>query len=112
MSKGCPLGWPFSYLHHMAKSTAAIVAERVLKRAREVLHPVGQWPSARRLINVSQIAQTLAARLPGDARDYEIDHVRPLAGFNLRVPEQVAAAFAPSNHQWLRRSANRAKGAR
>ena len=60
----------------------------------------------------TQIAYRLAGTLPGDIRDYEIDHVQPLAGYDLTVDSQVAEAFAVANHAWLRRGINQRKGAR
>ena len=88
------------------------IAKRVTDRARQVLAPLGQWPRCSRWVPVSRIAAKLAAELPGDLRDYEVDHVLPLAGFDLRDDEQVAKAFSVENHQWLSRGANRRKGAR
>ena len=84
----------------------------MLLRAREVLSRHGKWPSGRHLVPVDAIVQLLAARCPGDLRDYEIDHIRPLAAFGLDRDDEIALAFAPSNHQWLRAGTNRQKGAR
>lgn len=42
----------------------------------------------------------------------EIDHITPIAAFDLDDPAQVREAFAPANHQWLTREANRAKWAK
>jgi hypothetical protein len=49
---------------------------------------------------------------PGNRKDYEIDHKRPLVSFDFSDPKQIEAAFAPSNHQWLLKELNRAKGGR
>lgn len=46
---------------------------------------------------------------PGDPAGYHVDHIKPLASFDLSDPEQVRAAFAPENHQWLTVDANLAK---
>ena len=43
---------------------------------------------------------------------WHIDHIRPLASFDLTDPEQVRAACAPENHQWLPAAENIAKGAK
>lgn len=47
---------------------------------------------------------------PGEG--WEIDHIIPLALFDLDDPEQVRQAFAPRNHQWLLKSENIKKGKR
>ena len=47
---------------------------------------------------------------PGDRKDYEIDHIRPLSSFDFNDSEQVKQAFAPRNHQWLTTKENRRKG--
>lgn len=45
--------------------------------------------------------------LPPDNRsDWHIDHIRPLASFDFNNSEEVRAAFAPANHQWLRAADN------
>jgi hypothetical protein len=46
---------------------------------------------------------------PGALSDYHIDHIRPLCLFDFNDPEQIRAAFAPENHQWLRKEENLAK---
>lgn len=43
---------------------------------------------------------------PGNLKDYHIDHIRPLSLFDFDNPEQVKQAFAPNNHQWLRKEEN------
>lgn len=49
---------------------------------------------------------------PRPAPGYEIDHIIPLAHFDLTKPEQVRVAFSPLNHRWLTAEENRRKGAR
>lgn len=49
---------------------------------------------------------------PGERADYHIDHIRPLCLFDFDDPEQVRLAFAPENHQWLRKKDNLAKHCR
>lgn len=46
---------------------------------------------------------------PGNLKDYHIDHIRPLSLFDFDDLEQVKRAFAPENHQWLRKEENLAK---
>ena len=47
--------------------------------------------------------------IPSDGKKYNIDHIKPLALFDLTDPTQVKAAFAPENLQWLTAEENRAK---
>jgi hypothetical protein len=49
---------------------------------------------------------------PGARSDWHIDHIKPLALFDFDDPEQVAAAFAPDNHQWLPAKINMEKSCR
>ncbi len=88
------------------------IQKRILDRARQVLQPIGQWPKCKHLVHEGAIAQRLAATLPGALADYDIDHRKPLAQYDLEDMGQVAEAFAASNHQWLRSGVNRRKGAR
>lgn len=46
---------------------------------------------------------------PGDLKDYEIDHIIPLSSFDLSDENQIRAAFAPENHQWLTKKENMEK---
>jgi hypothetical protein len=46
---------------------------------------------------------------PGDLKDYDIDHIIPLSSFDLSIDEQIRAAFAPTNHQWLTKKQNMEK---
>jgi hypothetical protein len=43
---------------------------------------------------------------PGEKKEYHIDHIFPLAIFDLKDKQQFAAATAPENHQWLKVSEN------
>lgn len=59
--------------------------------------------------------QAIAAHLgpcPGMHGDWHIDHIKPLAWFDMSDPDQVRQAFRPENHQWLPARANLIKGAR
>lgn len=44
-----------------------------------------------------------------DGRKWHIDHVVPLAYFDLTNPRDIKKAFAPKNHQWLRARENMSK---
>jgi hypothetical protein len=46
---------------------------------------------------------------PGDRRDYHIDHIIPLCSFDFDNKEEIKKAFAPENHQWLRKEDNLSK---
>jgi len=46
---------------------------------------------------------------PGELKDYEIDHIIPLSSFDLSSEDQIRAAFAPENHQWLTKKQNMEK---
>lgn len=47
---------------------------------------------------------------PGPRDLWHVDHIKPLASFNLTDPEQVRLAFAVDNHQWLPARQNISKG--
>jgi hypothetical protein len=47
--------------------------------------------------------------MPNDGQQYHIDHIVPLSYFNFDDPEQIKAAFAPKNHQWLEAKTNMSK---
>ncbi|WP_225783351.1 HNH endonuclease signature motif containing protein [Xenophilus sp. Marseille-Q4582] len=49
---------------------------------------------------------------PGPLGEWEIDHIKPLCSFDFSDPEQVRAAFHPTNHQWLTAEQNRRKHAK
>lgn len=49
---------------------------------------------------------------PQPSPEHEIDHIRPLASFDLTDPAQVREACRPENHRWLLASENRSKGSR
>lgn len=46
---------------------------------------------------------------PNNQEDWQIDHIFPLAAFDLSDPKQVVKAFAPENHQWMIAKDNRHK---
>ena len=92
--------------------TRAAIAKRIQDRARQVLVRAGRhWPHVRRLVPVAEIVAAVGD-CPGDPRDYDLDHVEPVARFDLAYDDQVRAAFHPSNFRWLRAGRNRSDGAR
>ena len=56
-------------------------------------------------VDFEKICQYLGA-IPKQRGKWHIDHIIPLAMFDLDDPEQVKVAFAPENHQWLSAKAN------
>jgi hypothetical protein len=52
------------------------------------------------------------AKSRGPGPGYHIDHIVPLAAFDLTDENQVRLAFAPENHQWLLAKENLETGAR
>lgn len=47
---------------------------------------------------------------PGSTKEYQIDHILPLSAFDFNNTEHIQAAFAPENHQWLKKKENLSKG--
>lgn len=43
---------------------------------------------------------------PGEREKYHIDHILPLSAFNFDDEVHIKAAFAPGNHQWLKKDEN------
>lgn len=77
------------------------IANRIRKRVREVVKGKikGSGQTCAELgIDAHAIARHLGAR-PGPG--WDIDHIIPLAKYDLTRPEHVRKAFAPENHQWL-----------
>jgi hypothetical protein len=54
-------------------------------------------------IDTNLIAQKLINELPQDFEfgKYHVDHIIPIACFDLNDPEQLKECFKPENHQWL-----------
>jgi hypothetical protein len=48
---------------------------------------------------------------PGKMAEYQVDHILPLAAFDLTESWQVKAAFAPENHRWCLKQDNLVKNA-
>lgn len=59
-------------------------------------------------INYSSIIDYLGD-CPGDMSNYHIDHIFPLCAFDFNNPIHIVAAFAPENHQWMKKSENMSK---
>jgi len=49
---------------------------------------------------------------PGKVNDYHIDHILPLSAFDFNNSKHIVAAFAPENHQWLKKRDNLVKSAK
>jgi hypothetical protein len=47
--------------------------------------------------------------IPNDGQEWHIDNIIPLSYFNFDDSEQIKAAFAPENHQWLEAKKNMSK---
>ena len=46
---------------------------------------------------------------PKNIENYHIDHILPLCAFDFNNPIHIKAAFAPENHQWLKKEDNMKK---
>ena len=96
----------------VALSKAQRISKRVRDRVRDKFKRMGIPVAYNKLVNVQAITRYLSMTAPDDIKNYEIDHVCPLASFDLRNPMQIRIAFAPENHQWMYWRDNRTKGAR
>lgn len=67
------------------------------------------WSSKEYGIDYESILAHLG-QCPGNLSDYHIDHIVPLCLFDFDNLVHIKAAFAPENHQWLRKSDNLSKG--
>lgn len=97
-----------------ARNAKRQLTRRLRKRLLHALraHGAGKTVRAKQLgVDYAAIIVHLGP-CPGDRRLWHIDHIKPLASFDLTDAQQVAAAFAPSNHQWLLAVENQKKGAR
>ena len=74
------------------------IRSRLRKRISKNVRAGRMTKSLTSLINYKKIVVHLGPP-PGD--NYHIDHILPLAAFNLTKASHVSAAFAPENHQWL-----------
>lgn len=72
----------------------------------------GKVKSSRKYgINYEAIFEYLGP-CPGPREEYHIDHIFPLSAFDFDNGEHIKLAFAPENHQWLKREDNLSKGGR
>lgn len=62
-------------------------------------------------INIQSIMAYIG-NCPGNLKEWEIDHIRPLSSFDMSNPSQVREAFKPENHQWLTKQENRTKASK
>lgn len=62
-------------------------------------------------VDYDAIIRNLGA-CPGVLEEYHIDHIKPLVLFDLNDLEQIKLAFAPENHQWLRKEENLKKSSK
>lgn len=62
-------------------------------------------------IDIEAIAKFLGP-CPGNRTEYHIDHIFPLIAFDLNKQTHIKAAFAPENHQWLKKEENLKKNAK
>lgn len=80
------------------------IREKIRKRFRAVLNiytKEGKIQESRKYgIDYLGIINHIG-KCPGKFKDYHIDHIFPLIAFNLNDANQLKAAFAPENHQWL-----------
>lgn len=62
-------------------------------------------------VDVKAIVKYLGLK-PNDGNIYEVDHIVPLCKFNHNDSKQIKKAWAPENHVWLTKEANRSKGSK
>lgn len=67
--------------------------------------------NSNRYINYEAIIKYLGP-CPGKRREWHIDHIKPLNSFDFSKTEEIKAAFAPTNLQWLPAKENLKKGKR
>lgn len=100
----------YARAYYAQKSLMIRIRNRVSKalrrqRVEKVLTVAGYG------IDIPAIALHLGP-CPGAPSEWHIDHIRPLASFDMSDPAQVREAFSPSNHQWLTAFENISKGAK
>jgi len=85
---------------------------RLLLGALEKYTENGKAMSSKKYgINFDAIIQKVGPR-PDDGRKWHVDHIRPLASFDLNDSEQVRQAFSPRNLRWLPAEVNMSEGSR
>lgn len=90
---------------------AYVIENRIRARIRECVRKGAATKTDKHGIDYQAIADHLGP-CPGNLADYHIDHIVPIAAFDLRDPKQLLEAFAPSNHQWLTAEENLRKSAK
>ena len=79
------------------------------KRLRDALKSYSKIGKIKRAdeygINYQAIIEYLGP-CPGNSKDYHIDHIFPLVAFDFDDLAQIKKAFAPENHQWLKKEDN------
>ncbi len=107
--------WQYEYkLRKMESDPLFRIKEILRHRLRNAVSAYGKGKkrtSKEYGIDLMAIARHLGP-CPGEKKDYEIDHIIPLAAFDFSDDEQIRKAFAPENHQWLLKEQNRKKGAK
>jgi hypothetical protein len=82
------------------RNSVRITLRNRAKRAIDV-YGGGKRHSLRKYgVDIDAIVKHLGP-CPGPRAEWHIDHIRPLASFDLSIAENVRKAFAPENHQWL-----------
>lgn len=87
------------------------IKERLRRLLRDALEKYGNgkiMKSTKYNIDYEAIIKHLG-KCPGDRKDYNIDHIKPLCLFDLTDLNQIQLAFAPENHQWLLAKENKIK---
>jgi len=77
---------------------------RIWHAFQKYLETGRSWGKSKKYgIDYGVIIKRLLEELPKDfvEKNYEIDHIKPLASFDLTDPNQIKIAFAPENHQWF-----------
>lgn len=100
---------------HRRENTSLAIGIRIRGQVYQAfrLYANGRKPmkSEKYGINYKAIVERLGPhpKTLGKSGVWHIDHIIPVAAFDLTDPEQVKIAFAPENHQWLRAKENRRK---
>ena len=84
------------------------IAELLRNNLRQALRRYGEgktFKSSFYGVDYKEIIEHIGA-MPNDGQKYHIDHIRPLASFDLTKIEEIKKAFAPTNHQWLEATEN------
>ncbi len=91
------------------RALSRAIRKRLLDRNNQALRAAGvkyRVPA----IDIARAVSVLARTLPGDLRDYDIDHIKPLVTCDLTTQQGVIEAFSSDNYRWLRKGRNRGRG--